>query len=319
MRVYILGVDGYLGWPLRTALLEAGHRVSGCDNLFRRTVARSLIPLMRESAFDRMNVAQHAKLLEAIQLFKPDAIVHFAEVPSAPYSMKTCATAQITQGNNVAATLSLIYAVKAMNPDIHILKLGSMGEYIPSSWYHLSKVHDSENLKWACKNWGLRCTDVMQGPVCGVGGRFDYDEEWGTVINRWVCMGVSGHPILVYGSGEQVRGFLPIQDSIACFQIALENPPEKGEYRVINQYAEKYRLNTLAKMVAEVTHAQVEHINNPRIEDTAYEGDVGNGWLISRGYQPTLDMKGMIESLVESVWPFKEQIDPDKFRPSIVW
>ena len=257
MKVYILGMDGYLGWPLRDALLEAGHTVEGCDNFVRRHTAKSLVPLtptLRRAYITDFNVARdYVSLLADLRHMQPDAVVHLAQIPSAPFSMRDLEHAQHVHENNLNSTLALIYAVKDVCPSAHIMKLGSMGEYIPSSWYHLTKIHDSANLKWACKHWGLRCTDIMQGPVYGVGGRFDYDEEWGTVINRWVCMGLAERDLLVYGSGEQVRGFLPIQDSMACFKIVLQNPPGPGHYRVINQYAEKYTLNELASMVAALT------------------------------------------------------------------
>ena len=321
MRVYILGVDGYLGWPLRNALISAGHTVRGCDNFFRRRKAESLVPLIRaDHTIDVIDVVTDTRhLTSVLKDFQPAAIVHLAQMPSAPYSMIDSQAATSTMSHNTASTISLIYAMRAACPDAHILKLGSMGEYIPSSWYHLSKVHDSANLKWACENWGIRCTDVMQGPVYGVGGRFDYDEMWGTVINRWVCMGVSGHQLLVYGTGEQVRGFLPIHDSIACFQIALANPPGAGEYRVINQYAAKYTLNELAALVSNLTGAAIEWIDNPRKESLSYEGDVGNGWLVEHGYKPSVDAKVVISELINQVRPFKSRIDAANFMPRIHW
>ncbi len=294
--------------------------MEGCDNYFRRRIANSLTPLVRE-----MGVIAHYSVTVfdtlALQLsnFQPDVIVHLAEIPSAPYSMQSPLDAMTTQGNNVVGSLSVLLAVHHICPDAHLLKLGSMGEYIPSSWYHMSKVLDTDNCKYACRQLGMKITDVMQGPVYGVGGRFDCDEVWGTVINRWVAMGAVKHPLLLYGTGEQIRGFLPVEDSIKCFEIAINNPPEAGEYRRINQYAIKHKLIDLADTIARVTGTTVEHIENPRQEDMHYEGDPGVGWLHDHGYVPSDDTERVVRALVESIAPYKEGIDKNSFFPKVRW
>jgi len=319
-RVFICGMDGYLGAALQAYLIERDYKVSGLDNYFRRRAAVSLVPIDRPyGTAVKANMLNFPVLKALLQEFKPDAIVHFAEVPSAPYSMKHVEAAIETQINNVAGTLSLIYAVRDVCPDAHIIKLGSLGEYIPSSWYHLSKVHDTANLKWACENWKLRCTDVMQGPVYGVGGRFDYDECWGTAINRWLCMGLSGHDILVYGSGKQVRGFLPIQDSLACFELLVRKPPKQGEHRVINQYAVRHTIKYLAEICADVTGSKIRHIDNPRAEQDQYGEDAPNDWLTAQGIKFTNDAHGTIEALRAEIAPHAKGIDPSHFLPTINW
>lgn len=320
MRVYILGMDGYLGWPLRNTLLDQGHEVAGCDNFFRRRVARSLIPLARQiGAVDFIDVRNYRMLTIALQSFRPDVVVHFAELPSAPFSMAGPTESLATQQNNVVGSLAVLWAIREVCPEAHLLKLGTMGEYGPSSWYHISKVLDTQNCSYAAGLWGLKITDVMQGPVYGLGGLFNYDSVWGTVINRWVAMGVTGHDILVYGNGEQVRAFLPIQDSLKCFQIEMENPPEKGEHRVVNQFARKHSLNELAEIVAARCEVGVRYIENPRIEQDRFEAAVDNSWLVEHGYEPTIDTEDMVLELVERISPFKDEIDQSLFKPTVRW
>lgn len=321
-RVYILGIDGYLGWRLREYLLERGHQVAGCDNFFRRDAAESLVPIIRPrggNGISGFNVNSVEVLKIALRGFEPDVIVHFAEIPSAPYSMSSFGAMMQTQQNNVLGSLSVLYAIRMECPAAHLIKLGSMGEYCPSSWYHMSKVLDSENCKYAADLWNLRITDVMQGPVYGVGGRFDYDEIWGTVINRWVAMGLAGHNLLVYGDGKQVRAFLPIEDSMQCFAVEIMNPPEPGEYRVVNQYAKRHTLNELAGMTADLCGVGVDHIENPRVEKNSYSGATGNEWLQDHGYEPTEDTYTALQKLVEHVRPYKERIDPSRFAPKVRW
>jgi len=324
MKVYILGIDGYLGWKLRGYLQERGHTVGGCDNLFRRNVADSLVPLERPAIAEhvsRFDINNVDVLKIALRGFEPDVVVHLAEIPSAPYSMSSLDAMMRTQSNNVLGSLAVLYAMKMECPGAHLIKLGSMGEYIPSSWYHMSKVLDSQNCQYAAKLWGLRITDVMQGPVYGVGGRFDYDEIWGTVINRWVAMGLAGSNLLVYGEGEQIRGFLPIADSMRCFELEALNPPEAGTYRIVNQYAKKHTLNEIAYMIAGACSVGIEHIRNPRTEEDTYGGTEGTGieWLVDHGYEPTADTESAILQLIEHVRPYKDKINSAYFEPKVRW
>lgn len=320
MRVYILGIDGYLGWALYQHLLVRGHEVGGCDNFFRRNITDSLIPLVRHAdVIDNIDVGWYQRLAERLKEFQPDAVVHMAEMPSAPYSMSSPENSLGVQRNNVVGSLSVLWAMKKACPDAHLLKVGTLGEYIPSSLYHISKIQDTAMCQYTADLWDLRITDVMQGPVFGIGGRFDYNEVWGTVINRWVCMGVVGHPLLVYGQGEQVRGFLPIYDSLNCFEIALEHPPDKGEHRVINQYADKIRIRDIAEMIARMCMVRIEHIQNPRVEKDTYDGDTNNSWLLTHGYEPETDFESSIGNLIEHVRKYRSHINPDFFRPKVRW
>ena len=288
MRVLICGIDGYIGWSLALHLSSAGCQVYGIDNFFRRKAvaesgSESATPILSmeqrvlwtkkllgfEIEFQHGDMADFKQINSAIVRFNPDAIVHLAEQPSAPYSMIDREHAVYTQQNNVIGTLNLLYAMKESAPRAHLIKLGTMGEYgtpnveIPEgffevehkgrrdrmpfprqagSFYHWSKVHDSGNVWFACKLWGLCSTDVMQGVVYGTCTapdakeelltRFDFDEAFGTVVNRFCAQAVIGSPLTPYGTGQQRRGFIGLNDSIQCLTLAINNPPRIGEYRV---------------------------------------------------------------------------------------
>jgi UDP-sulfoquinovose synthase len=308
MNILILGIDGYLGWPLAIHLAQRGHVISGVDKFYRRMWVKdmgsdSIIPVSpmydRKDAFiehfggsltfSEIDIANDRETLgHFVQSVEPDAIVHLAECPSAPYSMSTPGRAAFVMRNNVIGTLNLLHVMRDYAPTAHLVKLGTMGEYgtpnvdIPEgffdvmfrgreatfafprkagSWYHWSKVHDSMNVMWACEIWGLRSTDIMQGVVYGtkIDGmgdddrlrtRFDIDEAFGTAINRFVAQAMVGHPLTIYGNvGKQTRGFLPLHDSMQCLTLVIEKPPEFGEYRVLNQFEETYSILHLAEKV----------------------------------------------------------------------
>lgn len=285
MRVLVLGGDGYLGWPTALHLSDKGHEVAVLDNFARRGYdaelgVESLVPI--ESLADRIAAWQEVSgrtigryegdlldaefLFEAVRDFAPDAVVHYAEQRSAPYSMIDREHAVYTQHNNVIGNLNLLYAIAEINPAIHLVKLGTMGEYgtpnvdieegwldlqhngrsdrvlfpkRPGSFYHLTKVHDSHNIEFTCRAWGLRATDLNQGVVYGqqtpqtaldprLATRFDYDAVFGTVLNRFVIQAVLGQPLTVYGKGAQTRGLIDIRDTVECIRLAVENPAEAG-------------------------------------------------------------------------------------------
>ena len=307
MRILILGGDGYLGWPTAMRFSERGHEVSVVDNFSRRrwhteNSTDSLIPIRsldeRVAAWKEVS-GKDIRVFEGsmedaafvdgvIEETLPEAIVHYAEQPSAPYSMKSREAAVETQYTNVIGTLNLLFAMRDRVPDCHLVKLGTMGEYgtpnidieegfieiehngrkdtlpfpkMPGSLYHLSKVHDSHNIHFACRIWGLRATDLNQGVVYGIETdesarderlitRFDYDEYFGTVLNRFCVQAVIGHPLTVYGEGGQTRGFLNIRDTLQCVELAVTNPAELGEYRVFNQFTEQFSVSELAELVA---------------------------------------------------------------------
>ena len=309
MRVFIPGVDGYLGWSLAQHLAARGHEVAGADIFLRRRWVEemgswSAIPIApmeeriiafkerygSELRFWASDLRDYDLVQEIFSEFKPDAIVHLGECPSAPYSMVDVHHATFVQTNNISSTFNLLFAMRDIRPEAHLVKLGTMGEYgtpdmdIPEgffepefrgrrtrlpfpkdakSWYHWSKVHGSNNIMFACDLYGLKATDIMQGVVFGTRieemegdrrllTRFDFDGSFGTAINRFCCQAIIGHPITPYGAGHQKRGFLPLRDSMQCLTLALENPPREGEYRVFNQFEEIYDLTELAHKVSKV-------------------------------------------------------------------
>jgi UDP-sulfoquinovose synthase len=362
-KVLVLGADGYLGWPTCLHLSAAGHDVVAADSLVRRRWdeelgTSSLVPISEmERRLDRWRKVsgesiawREVDLLDATALntllreTRPDAIVHFAEQRSAPFSMIDRQKAVLTQHNNVIGTLNLLFAMHEHTPEAHLIKLGTMGEYgtpniaieegfitiehegrtdtlpfpkVPGSFYHLSKVHDSANIQFACRVWGLRATDLNQGVVYGcttaeigddpvLATRFDYDPIWGTVLNRFCTQAAVGQPLTVYGSGGQTRGFLDVRDTVACVRITLENPPGAGEYRVFNQFTEQFSIQQLADRVA---HARAEHglptaidhLPNPRVEKEEHFYLAKHQTLLTLGLQPNLLSDTLIESVVEMV------------------
>lgn len=322
--VLVLGADGYIGWPLCNYLKELGALVVGVDNGAKRewelvTGSRPIARILpMTTRFERAQIGLSVtnvvsrRLYDIVDQFLPDVIVHLAEQPSAPLSMLSRQWAMTTQANNVLGTLNLMYAcahvaTKHGIPVPHILKLGTMGEYgtppcvieegyidrggykflfpkQPGSIYHLSKVHDSNNLEFACRAWGFRVTDINQGIVWGTETyevpfasarrtAFHVDSVFGTVINRFVAQAAIGCPLTVYGNGSQTRGFIHLADTIKCMALAIQSPPEEGEFRVINQLTDTFSINALASVVVAVSGCRVEHIENPRVEaeDHTYE------------------------------------------------
>lgn len=291
--------------------------------------------------------------------FAPDAIVHFAEQRAAPYSMIDRAHAVYTQHNNVVGTLNLLYGIAETDPDIHLVKLGTMGEYgtpnidieegwldvehngrrdrvlfpkRPGSFYHLSKVHDSHNIEFACRNWGLRSTDLNQGVVYGqqtpqtaadqrLSTRFDYDGVFGTVLNRFVIQAVLGEPLTVYGTGKQTRGLIDIRDTVECIRLAVEHPADRGEFRVFNQMTESMSVRDIAGVIAEQFPGpvQIEHMNNPRTEAAEHYYNVKHTRLVELGLQPHLLSNTLIESLFSIVEANKHRVDVEKLYPTVQW
>ncbi len=383
MKVFIAGIDGYLGWPLAQYLTARGHRVAGNDMFYRRQWvaeigSHSAIPVYdlpeRQRAFrDRYgcdlifrqgDLLDYQFLKSFLEDFQPDAIVHLAEMPSAPYSMIDQAHAAFTQHNNVIGSLNLLWAMKEVCPEAHLVKLGTMGEYgtpnidIPEgffeiefrgrkdrlpfprqagSFYHWSKVHDSNNTMFACKIWGLKATDIMQGVVFGtsideMGGnprlysRLDFDQCFGTAVNRFCCQAVIGHPLTLYGAGGQTRGFLPLRDSMQCLTITIENPPTAGEYRVFNQFEECYSVEELAYMVQAVgneagLNVEVHHYDNPRKELDKHYFNPDRQHLINLGYQPTHDVRAEMRLMLRDLIPYRDRIaeKQDILIPDIRW
>ena len=296
--------------------------------------------------------------------FQPDAIVHLGEMPSAPYSMIDARHAVWTQTNNVMGTLNLLFAMRDTCPDAHLIKLGTMGEYgtpnvdIPEgffeieyrgrrdklpfprqagSFYHWSKVHDSNNVMFACKIWGLRSTDVMQGVVFGtridemgddprLSTRLDFDQSFGTAVNRFCCSAVIDHPLTLFGRGHQKRGFLPLRDSMQCLTIAIENPPEVGEYRVFNQFEEVYDITELALKVQKVGRelgldVELRNLENPRQEMDEHYYNPDHEHLLNLGYQPTHDVEAELRIMLGDLLAQRERLEHfrDVLVPDIRW
>lgn len=296
--------------------------------------------------------------------WEPDAVVHLGECPSAPYSMIDAEHASAVQVNNLVGTFSLLAALHEIRPDAHLVKLGTMGEYgtpnvaIPegffeveyrgrrdrlpfprqaNSWYHWSKVHGSNNLMFACRVWGLRATDVMQGVVFGtrpdgrpgdprLATRLDFDEAFGTVINRYCCQAVIGHPLTPYGAGGQRRGFIPLRDSMQCLALALEHPPPAGEYRVFNQFEDVHELAALAETVQRVGRSlglepDIAPVENPRTEDEGHFYAPDHDHLRALGYEPTSDLETELALVLEDLLAHRERIarHAEALLPRIRW
>ncbi|MGW3467932.1 NAD-dependent epimerase/dehydratase family protein [Saccharopolyspora sp. NPDC000995] len=378
MRILVLGGDGYLGWPTAVHLSDCGHDVAVADNYARRGYdhelgVESLVPIepmqVRLDAWREVSgksiKSYYGDLVdgeftaEMIAGFRPDAIVHFAEQRAAPYSMIDRRHAVYTQQNNVIGNLNVLFAIQQVDPDIHLVKLGTMGEYgtpnidieegwlevthngrtdrmlypkKPGSFYHLSKVHDSHNIEFACRVWGLRATDLNQGVVYGqetpqtaqdirLATRFDYDAIFGTVLNRFVIQAVLGHPLTVYGTGGQTRGLIDIRDTVECIRLAAENPADRGEFRVFNQMTEKYSVGEIAKIVANsfTGSVEIEYLDNPRVEQGEHYYNVKHTGLVELGLRPHLLSNTLIESLFRVADKYKERVDLAALRPTVNW
>ncbi|MBI5195891.1 MAG: NAD-dependent epimerase/dehydratase family protein [Nitrospirae bacterium] len=383
MRVFIAGIDGYLGWALAMYLTKRGHEVSGADNYLRRDWVQEMgsqsatpickmterLEAFRENfgknlRFFKGNLTEYNFIENIFRHFKPEAIVHLGEMPSAPYSMIDVEHATWTQVNNIVGTLNILYAMRDICPESHLVKLGTMGEYgtpkidIPEgffevefrgrkdylpfpkqagSWYHQSKVHDSNNVMMACRIWNLRSTDIMQGVVFGTRidemgdderllTRLDFDQSFGTAINRFCCEAVIGHPLSPYGKGHQKRGFLPLRDSMQCLAITVENPPGAGEYRVFNQFEEVYDITELAGKVKKVGDSfgldvQIRNLINPRKELEEHYFKPDHQRLLDLGYKPTHDIEHEIGIMLKDLIKYKNRIEARKeaLIPDIRW
>ena len=381
MRIAVLGGDGFCGWATALYLARKGHTVAIVDNFARRLWdhelgVQTLTPIRPLS--ERLNVwhqltgntidlfvgdvADYDFLSSTIKTFQPDTVVHFAEQRSAPYSMIDYKHAVYTQVNNVVGTLNLLFAIRELQPDCHIVKLGTMGEYgtpnidieegyitiehngrkdvlpypkQPGSFYHLSKVHDSHNIMFTCRAWGLRATDLNQGVVYGTVtdevamdealiNRFDYDEVFGTVLNRFCAQAALGFPLTVYGRGGQTRGFLDIRDTVWCVEIACLNPAASGEFRVFNQFTEQFSVLELAEIVKTVggemgLQVEVDHLPDPRVEAESHYYNAKHSKLVDLGLDPHMLSDSLVDSLINIAMRYRDRIDPALFAPQVNW
>src|SRR5690349_10955061 len=377
MKIGVLGGDGYCGWATALHLSRQGHSVAIVDNFVRRQWdhelgVQTLTPIA--SMPERLRAWKEATgfsiefrpgdlndyefVSEFIQDFEPEAVVHFAEQRSAPYSMIDRKHAVSTQVNNVVGTLNLLFALRELRPDCHLIKLGTMGEYgtpnidieegyihiehngrkdvlpfpkQPPSFYHLSKVHDSHNILFACKIWNLRATDLNQGVVYGtltneveideaLINRFDYDEVFGTVLNRFCAQAAVGHPLTVYGKGGQTRGFLDIRDTVRCIELACMNPAARGECRVFNQFTEQFSVLELARMVQTAgaklgLEVEIERLPDPRVEAEEHYYNAKHSKLADLGLQPHYLSESLLDSLMNIAIEYRDRIDTSLMMP----
>ncbi len=385
MKVFILGGDGFCGWPTSLHLSKLGHDVTIIDNLSRRNIdneleTASLTPIQpmgerlrawkeqtgRTITFHRLDVADnYHRLLTLIQDERPDAIVHFAEQRAAPYSMKSSWHKRYTVNNNLNATHNVLSAIVESGVDVHLAHLGTMGVYgygtagmkipegylpvevmtddgdrvqqeilyptNPGSIYHMTKTQDQLFFAYYAKNDEVRITDLHQGIVWGTNtedtlgderliNRFDYDGDYGTVLNRFLMQAAVGYPLTVHGTGGQTRAFIHIQDTVRCIQLALENSPQRGErVRILNQMTETHRVRDLAAMVSEMTGADVSFVPNPRKEDAENDLHVRNDLFLDLGLEPTTLSEGLLREVTDIAGRFAPRADVSKIPCTSVW
>ncbi|MCL5100462.1 MAG: GDP-mannose 4,6-dehydratase [Candidatus Marsarchaeota archaeon] len=386
MKVMILGIDGYLGWPLALRMASKGYEVIGIDNMATRKSVEevgSISALPIKSMDERVKIANkefkgkitfvkgditdYKLIYDTIKEHTPETIVHFAEQRSAPYSMIDVNHATYTMRNNINGTINLIYAIRDADLDTHVVKMGTMGEFgtpkfdIPEapfvdveikgkrdkittpkwggSWYHWTKVHDTNNLLFANKLWGITMTDIMQGPVYGTRTseiksedlftRFDFDAVWGTVVNRYCVEAILGEPLTPYGKGGQIRGFLSLQDSMDALTLLVENKPKTGEYRSVNQFMELLSVNEIAEIVKTEAaklgiDAKIKNVENPRVEEEQHHYNPERTVLPSLGFKLKVlkvQMKDAIGEIIKDLLPNKNRLEnyKDVLLPKTRW
>ena len=381
MKVLVIGGDGYCGWATALYLSDRGHEVGIVDSLVRRhwddqlgvNTLTPIAPIKQRIQRWKDLTGQHIELYigditnyeflqKSMSDFEPEAVVHFGEQRSAPFSMIDREHAVLTQTNNVVGTLNLLYIMQHQFPDAHLVKLGTMGEYgtpnidieegyieiehngrkdllpypkQPGSFYHLSKVHDTHNIHFACKIWGLRATDLNQGIVYGVltdqtgrdemlVNRLDYDGVFGTALNRFCIQAAVGHPLTVYGSGKQTSAMLDIRDTVRCVELAIETPAQPGEFRVFNQFTEQFSIMDIAQQVKAAgntlgLNVEIDHIDNPRVESEDHYFNAKNTKLIDLGLEPHLLSDSLLDSLLNFAVKYQGRVNREDILPKVKW
>jgi UDP-sulfoquinovose synthase len=342
------GYDEEMGVESLVPIATLDERIAAWSEVGGKTI-KSYVGDLCDAAFVHNMVSD----------FRPDTIVHFGEQRAAPYSMIDQAHCVYTQTNNIVGNLNVMYAIADIDIDIHLVKLGTMGEYgtpnidieegwlelehngrkdrvlypkRPGSFYHLSKVHDSHNIEFGCRIWGMRATDLNQGVVYGadteqtkldprLATRFDYDGVFGTVLNRMVIQAVLGHPLTVYGNGSQTRGLINIVDTVECIRLASENPADRGEFRVFNQFTEHLSVRQIAETIAEEFPGEcaIEQVENPRVEAEDHYYNAKHTALVDLGLKPTLLSMALIDHLFEVVERHKDRVDLAAIMPTVSW
>ena len=343
--------DLQLGCDTLTPIAPISHRIQRWQDLTGKSIDLFV-----------GDINDYDFLIQSLRQFQPDTIVHFGEQRSAPFSMIDREHAVLTQVNNVVGNLNILYAMKEEFPEAHLVKLGTMGEYgtpnidieegyitiehngrkdtlpypkQPGSMYHLSKVHDSHNIHFACRMWGLKATDLNQGVVYGVLteetgmdemliNRLDYDGVFGTALNRFCIQAAIGHPLTVYGKGGQTRGFLDIRDTVRCLELAIANPAQSGEFRVFNQFTELFSVGDLALMVKKAGSAlglnvEINNLDNPRIELEEHYFKAKNTKLLDLGLQPHYLSDSLLDSLLNFATKYKNRVDMNHILPKVTW
>ncbi|CAN0447162.1 unnamed protein product [Discosporangium mesarthrocarpum] len=381
MRIIILGGDGYLGWPTSMDMAADGHEVWSVDNYMRRNIAQET---QSEALLPTPNLHERADIFEAAtgkkinvvigdctdfrmmsELFEkvqPEVVIHYAEQPSAPYSMMGYDQARRTLDNNLQATFNTVWAVLEHAPDCHIIKLGTMGEYgtpnidIEEGWidiehkgrkdkflypraagslYHTTKVLDTDLLWFYVRTYGIRATDLMQGPVYGLHTdqteiderlmpNFHYDDIFGTVLNRFLVQAVAGVPLTVYGKGGQTRGYLNLKDTLQCVELAMNSPVDQGDLRILNQFTEQFSVNELAEKVTRVGNAaglnvEMKNIDNPRKEREEHYYNPAHSGLTELGLKPHHLTDDVVVDMLETVKRYSNRIDTRKVMPRVNW
>lgn len=344
-------IDNELGATSLTPIAEPKERVKAWQEVSGRTIGLEYGDLL-----------DWEFVSELFERHQPEAVVHFAEQRAAPYSMIDRRHAVYSQHNNVIGNLNVLFAINEFVPECHLVKLGTMGEYgypnidieegyleiehngrkdtmlypkLPGSWYHLSKVHDSHNIHFACRIWGTRATDLNQGIVYGtvtpqterdsrLVNRFDYEDVFGTALNRFCVQSAIGHPLTVYGKGGQTRGFLDIRDTVRCIELAIDNPADRGEFRIFNQFTEQFSVKQLADLVIEASdkigvEARIENVPNPRVEKEEHYYNAKHTGLIELGLEPHYLGDSLLDSLLNIAVEYRDRVDEDHIMPSVDW
>tara|TARA_B100001287_G_C22678728_1_gene529110 strand:+ start:1137 stop:2282 length:1146 start_codon:yes stop_codon:yes gene_type:complete len=380
MKIMILGADGYLGWPTAVELAFKGHNLMLVDNYLKRKLMSKYkkkplvsspklnkkVSLLKKRKcnvdYSNLDCTKFINLNKLVASFKPDAVIHYAELPSAPYSMIGYDESWTTLQNNLQTTLNLIWSIKNLKKSCHIIKLGTMGEYgtpnidIEEGWinikhngrkdkfmyprqasslYHTSKIMDTDLLWFYVRMFQIQVTDLMQGPVYGIlenefmdinnlHNTYSYDEMFGTVLNRFIVQATTKQPLTVYGSGNQIRGYINIKDCLKCIELALKNPPDNGDMNIYNQFTEQFSVNQLAHKIKKALKkididVVITKINNPRKEKEKHYYSAKNNSLMKLGLKPTLLTNDEIIKIAQYVAKYKKNIDKSIINPKTKW
>ncbi|MEN8217333.1 MAG: NAD-dependent epimerase/dehydratase family protein [Pseudomonadota bacterium] len=394
MKILILGGDGYLGWPTAMYFSNRGYEVTVVDNYLRRNACTELdtgmlysVPTLIERAkIWHEKTGKEIKVvigdLTAPELMRslfngqitynwalnnrftgiPDTVIHYAEQPSAPYSLYNYHYADITVTNNLRVTNNLVWAIRDYARDTHIIKLGTMGEYgtpnidIEEGWldiehkgrqgkflyprqasslYHTTKIMDTDLMWFAVRMWDLRVTDLMQGPVYGIYTDemqiddrlktiFNYDEIFGTIVNRFIVQAIVDYPLTVYGKGGQIRGYLNIKDTLQCVHMSEKTPAKKSELRIFNQIVETFSANQLAEITQRTGNklgydVKIDHLENPRKEAEEHYYNPTYQGLIDIGVKPHYLTDEVMEGMFRVVEQYKDNIRKDVIFKGVKW